>query len=51
MRMAAVGSPAYFAKHPPPNKPQELTSHCYISIRLPTATASTSGSSRSAAAS
>ncbi|HEY5951927.1 MAG TPA: LysR family transcriptional regulator [Kofleriaceae bacterium] len=35
MRMAAVASPAYFAKHAPPKKPQELTSHCCINIRLP----------------
>ena len=37
MRMAAVASPAYFAKHPPPKKPQDLTRHCCINIRLPTA--------------
>ena len=34
--MAAVASPAYFAKHAPPKKPQDLTSHCCINIRLPT---------------
>ncbi|HUJ57535.1 MAG TPA: LysR family transcriptional regulator [Kofleriaceae bacterium] len=37
MRMAAVASPAYFEKHAPPKKPQELTGHCCINIRLPTA--------------
>jgi DNA-binding transcriptional LysR family regulator len=37
MRMAAVASPAYFAKHPPPKKPPDLTGHCCINIRLPTA--------------
>jgi DNA-binding transcriptional LysR family regulator len=37
MRMAAVASPAYFAKHAPPRKPQELTGHCCINLRLPTA--------------
>jgi DNA-binding transcriptional LysR family regulator len=36
MRMAAVASPAYFARHAPPKKPQELTGHCCINIRLPT---------------
>ncbi|HET9987922.1 MAG TPA: LysR substrate-binding domain-containing protein [Kofleriaceae bacterium] len=30
MRMAAVASPSYFAKHAPPNKPQDLTNHCCI---------------------
>ena len=35
--MAAVASPAYFAQHAPPKKPQELTGHCCINIRLPTA--------------
>ncbi|MGL4962435.1 MAG: LysR family transcriptional regulator [Inquilinus sp.] len=36
MRMAVVGSPAYFARRPPPRTPQELTSHNCITIRLPT---------------
>lgn len=36
MRMAVVGSPAYFAKHPRPETPQELTTHNCINIRLPT---------------
>jgi DNA-binding transcriptional LysR family regulator len=35
MRMAVVGSPAYFAKHPPPRMPQELTAHICINLRLP----------------
>jgi DNA-binding transcriptional LysR family regulator len=35
MRMAVVGSPAYFAKHPPPRTPQELTQHNCINLRLP----------------
>ena len=36
MRMAVVGSPSYFARHPKPKKPQDLTSHDCINIRLPT---------------
>ncbi|MBW8726419.1 MAG: LysR family transcriptional regulator [Inquilinus limosus] len=36
MRMAAVGSPAYFARRPAPRTPQELTAHNCITIRLPT---------------
>jgi DNA-binding transcriptional LysR family regulator len=36
MRMAVVGAPAYFARHPKPRKPQELTAHDCINIRLPT---------------
>jgi len=36
MRMAAVASPAYFEKYEPPKKPQDLTKHCCINIRLPT---------------
>jgi DNA-binding transcriptional LysR family regulator len=35
-RMAVVGTPAYFAKHPKPIKPQDLTAHDCINIRLPT---------------
>jgi len=27
MRMAVVGAPSYFAKRPPPKKPQDLTAH------------------------
>lgn len=36
MRMAVVGSPAYFARHPQPETPQDLTQHNCINIRLPT---------------
>jgi DNA-binding transcriptional LysR family regulator len=36
MRMAVVGSPSYFAKRSPPKKPQELTAHNCINLRLPT---------------
>jgi DNA-binding transcriptional LysR family regulator len=35
IRMAVVGSPAYFAKHPPPRTPQDLTTHDCINLRLP----------------
>jgi DNA-binding transcriptional LysR family regulator len=36
MRMAVVGSPAYFEKHTRPLTPQDLTAHNCISMRLPT---------------
>ncbi|MDD2859598.1 MAG: LysR family transcriptional regulator [Acidiphilium sp.] len=36
MRMAVVGSPDYFARHPIPLTPQDLTAHNCIGIRLPT---------------
>lgn len=36
MRMAVVGSPAYFARHLKPDTPEELTAHSCITIRLPT---------------
>ncbi len=36
MCMAVVGSPVYFAKHPPPQTPQDLTTHECINLRLPT---------------
>jgi DNA-binding transcriptional LysR family regulator len=36
MRMAVVGSPAYFARYPIPQDPQDLTAHNCIGIRLPT---------------
>lgn len=36
VRMAVVGVPAYFARHPPPKKPQDLTGHVCINLRLPT---------------
>jgi DNA-binding transcriptional LysR family regulator len=36
MRMAVVGAPAYFAGRPQPKKPQDLTAHNCINMRLPT---------------
>lgn len=36
MRMAVVGAPAYFAAHPPPATPHDLTRHACINLRLPT---------------
>jgi DNA-binding transcriptional LysR family regulator len=36
MRMAVVGAPSYFAAHPPPHVPQDLTRHVCINLRLPT---------------
>jgi DNA-binding transcriptional LysR family regulator len=36
MRMAVVGSPAYFAARPHPKEPQDLTEHTCINLRLPT---------------
>jgi DNA-binding transcriptional LysR family regulator len=36
MRMAVVGAPAYFAKRSVPKKPQDLTDHIGINLRLPT---------------
>ena len=36
MRMAVVGAPSYFAKRSPPKKPQDLTAHSCINLRLPT---------------
>ena len=36
MRMMVVASPAYFAGHPPPRKPTDLTGHDCIGLRLPT---------------
>jgi DNA-binding transcriptional LysR family regulator len=35
MRFAAVGAPGYFAKRPPPKKPQDLVGHSCINLRLP----------------
>lgn len=37
LRMAVVGSPAYFAVHPAPLTPQDLGAHACINLRLPTA--------------
>ncbi|HEX4302473.1 MAG TPA: LysR family transcriptional regulator [Rhizomicrobium sp.] len=36
IRTAVVGSPDYFARHPRPKKPQDLTAHRCINLRLPT---------------
>lgn len=36
MRMAVVGAPSYFAQRSPPKKPQDLTTHNCINLRLPT---------------
>ena len=36
MRMAVVGAPSYFKTRPAPKKPQDLTSHNCITLRLPT---------------
>jgi len=36
MRMAVVGAPSYFAERSPPRKPQDLTEHNCINLRLPT---------------
>lgn len=36
LRMAVVGSPAYFRHHPKPKSPHDLTRHNCITIRLPT---------------
>ena len=35
-RMVVVGAPSYFAKRPMPKKPQDLTDHDCINLRLPT---------------
>jgi DNA-binding transcriptional LysR family regulator len=35
-RMVVVGAPSYFERRPKPKKPQDLTSHECINIRLPT---------------
>ncbi|CAM3836851.1 putative transcriptional regulator [Pseudomonas reidholzensis] len=36
MRMAVVGSPAYFARYPQPVTPSELMAHNCITLRMPT---------------
>jgi DNA-binding transcriptional LysR family regulator len=36
MRMAVVGAPAYFERHPKPVMPDDLTAHSCINMRLPT---------------
>jgi DNA-binding transcriptional LysR family regulator len=35
-RSAVVGAPSYFADHPTPRAPQDLTAHACINLRLPT---------------
>ncbi|WP_321901934.1 LysR family transcriptional regulator [Paraburkholderia tropica] len=37
IRMAVVGTPAYFARHPKPKTPQDLIAHNCVNIRMPTA--------------
>jgi len=36
LRMAVVGSPSYFERHPRPLTPQDLATHKCINVRLPT---------------
>jgi DNA-binding transcriptional LysR family regulator len=36
MRMAVVGTPGYFTRHPRPKTPHDLTGHNCIKLRLPT---------------
>lgn len=36
MRMAVVGAPRYFERHPVPAAPHDLTQHTCINLRLPT---------------
>ncbi|GFM88730.1 LysR family transcriptional regulator [Pseudomonas cichorii] len=36
LRWVVVGAPSYFAKHPRPQVPQDLTAHNCINIRFPT---------------
>lgn len=36
LHVTVVGSPAYFARHPKPEKPQDLAAHNCINLRLPT---------------
>lgn len=36
LRMAVVGAPAYFENRPLPKKPQDLTEHNCINLRMPT---------------
>jgi len=36
MCMAVVGAPSYFEKRPIPKKPQDLTEHNCINLRMPT---------------
>jgi DNA-binding transcriptional LysR family regulator len=36
LRMAVVGAPSYFARRPRPKRPQDLTAHVCINLRMPT---------------
>jgi DNA-binding transcriptional LysR family regulator len=36
LRFAVVGTKAYFSKHAPPKRPQDLVAHSCINLRLPT---------------
>ena len=36
MRMAVVGTPSYFRRHPEPKRPQDLVNHNCVKLRLPT---------------
>jgi len=36
LRLAVVGAPTYFAAHPPPRTPSDLTQHRCINTRMPT---------------
>ena len=36
LRMAVTGAPSYFADHPKPRQPKDLTDHACINLRLPT---------------
>jgi len=36
LRLAVVGVPAYFAQHPKPRKPHDLSQHNCINVRMPT---------------
>ena len=36
LRSAVVGAPSYFAQRPKPKKPQDLTGHRCVNLRLPT---------------
>jgi DNA-binding transcriptional LysR family regulator len=36
LRFAVVGTPGYFAKHPKPRKPQDLSQHNCINVRMQT---------------
>ena len=36
MRSAVVAAPSYFAGRPRPKRPQDLTTHTCINLRLPT---------------